>query len=72
MSRYPYTDAADFIRSRVSEFQVFEGGTMLRIPTISRSEASQAYGAIAEALGMTKQAMAEAIANYAAQAEPDE
>ena len=65
MSRYPYTDAADFIRSRVTDWQDV-GGQPMRLPSISRADASQAYGAVAEALGMDKEDLAKRLADYAA------
>ncbi|MDN7814856.1 hypothetical protein [Burkholderia vietnamiensis] len=62
MSKYPYTEAADFIRGRVTDFDERLG---IRVPTISRSEASQARQAIALALGMDDAELAKKIADYA-------
>lgn len=62
MSRYPYTEACDFIRDRVTDFDERLG---IRVSTISRSEASQARQAIALALGMNDAELAKKIADYA-------
>lgn len=62
MSRYPYTEAADYIRGHVTDFYERLG---IRVPTISRSEASQAQQAIALALGMDAAELAKKIADYA-------
>jgi hypothetical protein len=62
MSRYPYTDAADYIRSQVQDFSEDH---QMRLPTISRSQASQAYGAVAKALGMSHEELAVKLADYA-------
>ncbi|MCU4119346.1 hypothetical protein [Variovorax sp. N23] len=59
-SRYPYTFACDFLRGKVDDFNVDFG---MRVPTISRSQASQAIGAIADVLGVTKQELAEKLAD---------
>lgn len=62
MSRYPYTEACDFIRSIVVDY---DEDTGMRLPTISRREASLARQAIALALGMSDEEMAKKIADYA-------
>ncbi len=62
MSRYPYTESCDFIRSRVDDSDEHLG---IRVPTISRSQASAARRAIAEALGMDEQELAVKLADYA-------
>jgi hypothetical protein len=65
MSRYPYTDAADYIRSEVTDFSEEH---QMPLPTLSRSQASRAYGAVAKALGMTEEDLAIKLADYAASA----
>jgi hypothetical protein len=62
MSRYPYTEACDFIRSRVCDYSEAHG---MRLPTISRAQASQARQAIALALGVPDEELAKKIADYA-------
>ncbi|WP_454731447.1 MULTISPECIES: hypothetical protein [Cupriavidus] len=62
MSRNPYTESSDFIRSRVDDYDEDLG---IRVPTISRSQASIARKAIAEALGMDDEALAVKLADYA-------
>ncbi len=62
MSRYPYTEAYDYIRSRVADFDACIGA---RVPMISRSDAALACNAIADALGMTAEELAMKIADYA-------
>lgn len=51
MSRYPYTYAADFVRS-------FAG------PNLSRSDASSIWRGIATALGLDEQYMAKKLADF--------
>ena len=62
VSRYPYTEACDFIRSRVCDYSPEHE---MQLPTISRSQASQARQAIALALGMSDEDLAKKIADYA-------
>ncbi|WJN74417.1 hypothetical protein [Burkholderia anthina] len=62
MSRYPYTEAYDFVRSRVTDFDAEIGA---RVPKISRSDVAIACNAIADALGMTAEELAKKIADYA-------
>jgi hypothetical protein len=62
VSRYPYTEACDFIRSIVVDYDEETG---MRLPTISRCEASLARQAIALALGMDDEELAKKIADYA-------
>ncbi|WP_124485604.1 MULTISPECIES: hypothetical protein [unclassified Burkholderia] len=62
MSRYPYTEAADYIRGNVTDF---DESSRMRLPTISRSQASQARQAIALALGMDDEELAKKLADYA-------
>ena len=62
MSRYPYTAAADYIRGHVTDF---DESVRMRLPTISRAEASLAMNAISVALGMTHEELAKKIADYA-------
>lgn len=62
MSRYPYTEAYDYVRSHVTDY---DERLQMRLPTICRSEAAQAVGAIAEALGMGAEQLAIKIADYA-------
>ena len=50
-NRYPYTYAADLIRSFVG-------------PNLSRSDASSVWHGIAEVLGLDEQETAEKLANY--------
>jgi len=69
VSRYPYTDACDFIRSRVTDYSEVHG---MRLPTISRSQASQARQAIALALGIPDEELAKKIADYARASEGDQ
>lgn len=66
MSRYPYTEACDFIRAHVVDYSPEHGA---RLPTISRSQASQARQAIARALGMNDEELARKIADFARKAE---
>jgi hypothetical protein len=61
-SRYPYTHACDYVRSHVTDFSPVHG---MQLPTLSRSQASQAIKGIAEALGMTHEALACKIADAA-------
>jgi hypothetical protein len=63
MSRYPYTEAADFVRSRVTDF---DERLSMRVPSISRAQASLARSAIADALGMDDEELARRIADYSA------
>lgn len=64
-SRYPYTFACDYVRMHVSDIDVRLG---IPLPTISRSQASQAIGVIATALGMEKEELAKRLADaYIAQ-----
>ena len=58
--RYPYTFACDFVRAGVDDYDAELG---MRVTTISRSQASLAIGVIASALGMTKEALAEKLAD---------
>ncbi|TDV06021.1 hypothetical protein [Paraburkholderia caballeronis] len=69
MSRYPYTEACDFIRSQVTDYSEELG---MRLPTISRSQASQVRQAIALALGMPDEELAKKIADYARATEGDQ
>ena len=62
MSRYPYTDAYDFIRSQVSEY---DPSIQTFVPTLSRSQCAQACKAISRALGMTAEELARKIADHA-------
>lgn len=52
MSRHPYTFAADYIREIVME-QLPD--VPISTPKLSRAEASQIYGVIADVLDMTKE-----------------
>lgn len=61
-SRYPYTYAYDFIRMHVKDYSETAG---MMLPTVSRSQCAQACGAIAEALGMSKEDLCKTIADYA-------
>jgi hypothetical protein len=61
-SRYPYTHACDYVRGHVTDFSPVHG---MQLPTLSRSQASQAIRGIAEALGMTHEALACKIADAA-------
>ncbi|WP_186187926.1 hypothetical protein [Burkholderia gladioli] len=62
VSRYPYTEACDYIRAHVTDYDETLG---VRVPTISRSQASLARLAIARALGMDDEELARKIADYA-------
>ncbi|POS10185.1 hypothetical protein [Burkholderia gladioli] len=62
MSRYPYTEACDYIRAHVTDYSEAHG---MRLPTISRSQASQARLAIARALGIDDEELARKIADFA-------
>lgn len=62
MSRYPYTEACDFIRSNVTDLNEAIG---VQAPTISRSQASQAMDAFEKVFGLTHEEMAKKIADYA-------
>lgn len=55
-TRYPYTYAADYIRSLAG---YGEGGTKL-----SRSDSSKILSGIADAIGMTDNELAEKLADY--------
>lgn len=59
-SRYPFTYACDHLRGKVDDFCPELG---MRIPSISRSEASQAIKAIAEAIDWSHEALAERLAD---------
>lgn len=64
-SRYPYTYACDFLRARVDDY---DEHLKCRVPTISRSQASLAIGAIALVMDMSHQELAEKLADaYMAQ-----
>lgn len=58
--RYPYTYACDHVRSHVDDFNAELG---MRLPSISRSQASQAIGCIAAALEMTKEDLSKKLAD---------
>lgn len=62
MSRYPYTDACDFVRSHVTEFSSDFVGP---VPSISRSQASQAMAAFEKVFNLTHEEMAKKLADYA-------
>ncbi|WP_157378758.1 hypothetical protein [Burkholderia ubonensis] len=62
MSRYPYTEACDFIR-RFSGTYNADIGCVL--PSLSRCDASQIREAIAKAIGMDDAELAKKIADYA-------
>lgn len=62
MSRYPYTEAYDALRSK-TEYKPDHG------LTFSRSEAAQVVKYIAEAIGMDNELLACMIADYARQQE---
>mgnify|MGYP007100078535 CR=1 FL=1 len=59
-SRYPYTHAADYVRSFVTDFDERLG---MKNTTMSRSQASQALKAFATALGMPKEELARKLAD---------
>jgi hypothetical protein len=61
-TRYPYTHACDYVRAHVTDFSPDHG---MQMSTLSRSQASQAIKGIAEALGMTHEALACKIADAA-------
>jgi predicted protein tyrosine phosphatase len=61
--RYPYTYAADFVRS----FSECDSGGV----RISRSEASQIISGVAAALNLDPQKLAEKLADYAKENEPE-
>jgi hypothetical protein len=61
MSRYPYTEAYDAIRERIT-WKGVEGVTPC---VLSRSDAAQIVKYISEALGMDNQTPAEKIADHA-------
>jgi hypothetical protein len=62
MSRYPYTEACDFIRQFGGTYDDRLGITL---PTLSRCDASQICRAIANAIGMDDEELAKKIADYA-------
>lgn len=62
MSRYPYTEAYDYVRSHVA---YYDERLQMRRPTINRLEAAQAVRSIAEVLGMDAEQLAIKIADYA-------
>lgn len=62
MSRFPYTDAYDFVREQTAEHSIEHD---MVLPTFSRSEIARIVHAIAPALDMTAEQMAVRIANYA-------
>lgn len=59
-SRYPYTYAADYIRSRVTEY---DADLKIWKPTMSRADAAEARQAVARALGMTDEHLAQKLAD---------
>jgi hypothetical protein len=61
-SRYPYTEAYDFIRSHVKDFSEVHD---MVLPTVSRSQCAQMCHAIAPALGLTAEELARKIADHA-------
>jgi hypothetical protein len=69
--RYPYTYACDYLRSQVTDFQEV-GGTMMRVPAISRAQASQARQAIARVLGMDDEILASLLADAYLNAEKEQ
>ncbi|WP_186252237.1 hypothetical protein [Burkholderia gladioli] len=62
MSRYPYTEACDYIRGKTAEYSELHG---IVIPTLSRSQASQVRSVIARVLGMDDEELARKIADFA-------
>lgn len=62
MSRYPYTEACDFIRQFGGTYDADVGCVL---PSLSRSDASQIRQAIAKAIGMDDEELAKKIADYA-------
>lgn len=58
--RYPYTYAADFVRERCTDINPSLG---IRVPTISRAQASQVMHAFAFVFGMTHEQMAVKLAD---------
>ncbi|RZI60660.1 MAG: hypothetical protein EOP14_00045 [Pseudomonas sp.] len=65
--RYPYTYACDYLRVKVDDYSEEVG---MRVTTISRSQASQAIGAVAEAIGMPKEDLARKLADAFLSASP--
>ena len=63
-TRYPYTIAWDFVRSKVTKWQDI-GGVSIKVPSLGRSQVSSVAGAFAEALGMDREEFAKRIADYA-------
>jgi lipocalin len=61
-SRYPYTYSADFVREGVSQYEEI-AGERIRVPSICRSQASQAVTRIAGAIGMTHEELSRKLAD---------
>lgn len=62
MSRFPFTDAYDFIREQTAQHSVDHD---MVLPSFSRSQVAQIVHAIAPALEMTPESLAVRIANHA-------
>lgn len=62
MSRYPYTDAYDFVRMQTREHSQEHDMTL---PQFSRAQVACICHAIAPALGMTAEELAMRIADHA-------
>jgi hypothetical protein len=63
-TRYPYTHAADFVREHCTDLREV-GGTLMRLPTLSRAEASQVMAAFEKVFGLSHEEMARKLADFA-------
>ncbi len=66
MSRYPFTDAYDFVRLKTAEHSPEHD---MVLPGFSRSDVARIVHAIAPALDMTAEELATRIADHAKQGE---
>ena len=62
MSRYPFTDAYDWVRANTTEYSKDQG---MFLPRFSRGDVAQIVHTIAPALGMDALTLATRIADYA-------
>jgi hypothetical protein len=62
-TRYPYTYACDFVREFSSEWREVAGVNM-KLPSISRGQASSIMGAFEAVFGLTHEEMATKLADY--------